>query len=493
LKIRDHASQFCVLVLSTDADWGAEVKKSLTQAGYENILVTETEDLPKRLRHENPHVLVFSVLELLGPMSLFVESALKFNPEMRFVVVGDNDHFDALVSYEEHGLEQFVTFQKENLGLRVAAAVDRICEKLFYIYQNEQLAADIKKQAAPPEADRTAMTVTTTSIGGPSLAVRVMAYQSLNNREALVQKYFEFVGLQPLIYLRFLPSVNSFVATQATGLAAKEIQGVGCQIEGLAMRDLTTQLSLGVVPAPILDLAHKNFKIKNPRLQTLFSSGQLEGLIVYSADLPASQIEFMMEEFSLFALAFSYLDLQKRVDRLEVQDPVTEIYNRKYYDLEIIEEVERALRIKQAVSLLKISLDNFAEIEQILGDNARDLLLKKIAQLILKSSRTNDVIARTALNEFSAIMPHCHRQGAMVRGERIRRMIENSLTMESGVKVTVSIGISEYPTLCKSATHLEETATKALHHIASRGGNKVCLFKAPADHSPEFDVVVEPG
>jgi diguanylate cyclase (GGDEF)-like protein len=487
MKIREHASQFGVFILAVDSGWGAEVKTHVSQAGYETHLLTDYVGMSIHLRAANPHVLVFSLNEVPGRLSEFIQSVLKLNPETRFVVIGETSNFDSLKSYEEYGIEQFVVAQRDHLGLRVASSVDRICEKLYYIYQNEQLLTELKgspKQVAP------AVVVAGNSI---PLSSRLTAYQSSETREALIQNFFDATGIKPLVYFRFLPSISSFVATQASGFEPKDIQGVGCQVDGLSIKDLGAQVALGVVPASMLETIQKSFHIQNPRLHPLYCSGVLDGLVVYSAEMPSLQKNSFFEELSLLGLAYGYLDLQKRVELLQVQDPVTEVFNRKYYDVKILEEVERALRIKQAVSLIKISIDDFFEIEQTIGESARDLMMKKIAQLINKSNRTNDIVARTGLNEFSVILPHAHRQGALTRAERIRRVIENSMTTESGVKMSVSVGVSEYPTLCKSAGHLDETAGKALNHISGRGGNKICLFKAPADHSPEFEVPTEPG
>lgn len=493
LKIRDHATQFCVLILAADADWGAEAKKSLTHSGYETCLITDPSDLVERLESKNPHVVVYCFPELTSSLNTWAEGVLKFNPEIRFVTVGLNSQFTGLNEFSDHGFEEFVTFEKENLGPRIAASVDRICERLYLIYQNEQLLSDLKNKSSLPVFAEPLPPPLAESLAKETLTARVVAYQSASGREALIQKFFDHGAVQPIFHFRFLPSVLSFVVTQALGVTPQETQGVGCQIEGLAIRDLSTQLSLGVVPAPVLELAQKSLKIQNPKLLPLYVASQLEGFILFSADIDNQTKENLMDEFSLFSLAFSYLDLQKRLELLETQDAITEVFNRKYYDIKLIEEVERALRIRQAVSIMKISIDDFFEIEQVLGDSAHELLLKKVAQLILKSSRTNDCVARTAQNEFTVLMPHCHRQGAMIRAERVRRIVENSMTVESGIKVSISLGISEYPTLCGSAAALEESAAKALHHIASRGGNKICLFKAPLDHAPEFEVRVEPG
>lgn len=489
MKISDHASKFGVFILATDSGWGAEAKTHVSKAGYETHLITDYVGMSIHLRAENPHIIVFSLNEVPGRLSEFIEGVLKFNPEIRFVAIGDMAHFDSLRSYEPHGVEQFVVYHPDHLGLRVAAAVDRICEKLYYIYQNEQLLESAK---GPSKPEASPIATGAQGVAVP-LSARIATYQTSETREALVQNFFDSTGVKPLIYFRFLPSISSFVAIQASGFEAKKIQGVGCQIEGLSMKDLGTQVALGVVPAPMLDLAQKAFGITNPRLHPLYCNNQLDGILVYSGDMPAAQKLSFGDELSLLGLSYSYLDMQKRIELLQVQDSVTEVFDKKYYDVKLIEEVERALRIKQAVSLIKVSIDDFVEIEQSVGEGGRDLILKKVAQLIHKSNRTNDVVARTGFNELSIILPHSHRQGALTRAERIRRIIESSLTLESGLKVSVSVGVSEYPTLCNSAAQLDETAAKALVHISGRGGNKICLYKAPADHSPEFEVRTEPS
>ena len=493
MRIREHASKFCVLVLATDADWGAEAKSAISQAGYENYLVTDKTDLVERLESKNPHVIVFSISELEVSLNQFIENILNQNPETHFVALGLSSQFASFIDFLEHGIGEFVSFEKENLGLKISTSVDRLCEKIYYIYQNEQLLSDLKSGPEVLTPEIKTVPIISQPLEIPPLSSRIVAYQSASSREDLIQKFFEYCHIQPIYHFRFLSSVLSFVSTQAMGVHPQEIQGVGCQIEGLALRDLSTQLSLGVIPVPILQMAQQTLKLKNPQLLPLYVSSQLEGILIFSADLDLVKKENLMNEFSLFALAFSYFDLQKKIELLEVQDPATEVFNRKYYDIKLIEEVERALRIKQAVSVMKISIDDFFEIEQVLGDSAHDLLLKKVANLILKSSRTNDCVARSAQNEFSVLMPHCHRQGALLRAERVRRIVENSMTAESGIKVSVSIGISEYPTLSGSAAAMEESAAKALHHIASRGGNKICLSKAPIDHAPEFEILIEPG
>jgi diguanylate cyclase (GGDEF)-like protein len=114
--------------------------------------------------------------------------------------------------------------------------------------------------------------------------------------------------------------------------------------------------------------------------------------------------------------------------------------------------------------------------------------LKAIATLIKRTTRVNDYACRTGPVEVSLVLPHCSKKGAAIRGERLRRAIESHSFSLSGVHVSVSTGISEYPTLCSTTEELDLTAAQALRYVVDKGGNKVCLFKAPDSFKPDFEV-----
>src|SRR5690606_36572567 len=114
----------------------------------------------------------------------------------------------------------------------------------------------------------------------------------------------------------------------------------------------------------------------------------------------------------------------------EVQDFVTEVYNRNYYFKTLADELERARRLTQPLSVVKVALDDFYEIESSLGEAVRDELLKGLAGTITKTSRTNDVTCRTGMNEMALVLPHCSTNGAALRAERLRRIIEGTAFLD---------------------------------------------------------------
>jgi diguanylate cyclase (GGDEF)-like protein len=156
------------------------------------------------------------------------------------------------------------------------------------------------------------------------------------------------------------------------------------------------------------------------------------------------------------------------------------------------EEMQRAKRLQKPLSLVRISIDQFAQIEVTMGRTNRDLILKAVAALLKKTSRVNDICCRTDENRISLLLPHSGQKGSTLRAERIRRMIENHSFAMSGLKVTVSCGVSEYPSLVNKPEELDASVNQALQFVVSRGGNRVCLFRPAGDFKPEFDVPVEP-
>lgn len=496
MNIRDYSSQFTVFVFTTDVDLGASAKVYLSQAGYDAYFFQDPETLEQRLKESAPHILVFSTAALAGSLSDFVSIVQGINDEIRFIAVSSISQFDILAQYNSHGFVDVISDDAAALESRVVWAVDRACEKLYLTYQNEQLFDDLKSAESRMEEVHAAavksMKQAEAEKAPPvSISTRIGEYRSAQSKEDLIQKYLNQLPGSLCVFFKFLPSVRSFVATHASGIPGSDIQGVGVQLESNDMKELSSQMAIGLLPPRFTEMLVEAFHFSPPKALPLYAHNALEGVFVYSGQLPAEEVARMNEEFTLLSLCYSHFSLEKKVDSLEVQDFVTEVYNRNYYQKVLGDEVSRARRLKQPLSVVKISMDDFYEIESSLGEAVRDELLKAVATIITKTSRTNDVTYRTGVNEFAMILPHCPKKGAALRAERLRRIIEGTSFMDNGMKVSISLGVSEYPSLCDSAKSLDESATKALLHINDKGGNKICLFKAPETHKPEFEVTAE--
>jgi diguanylate cyclase (GGDEF)-like protein len=471
------------------------VKVYLSQVGYDAYFIQDPEQLEQRLHENPPHLLVFATSALGESLSDFVTHVQKINDEIRFIAISALGQFDILSQYQAFGFVDVISDEAASLESRVVWAVDHACEKLYLTYQNEQLYTDLKKTKTQMEEVHSAAVTTMKhqeeDANRPALALRLNEYKSAQSKEDMIQKFLNNISGTMCLFFKFLPSVRSFVATHANGVDGAQIQGVGCQLESSDLKELGGQLAMGLLPPRFSSMLVEAFHLNPPKALPLYAHNNLDGLFVYSGNLDARSANHLNEEFSLFSLCYSHLVLEKKVDSLEVQDFVTELFNRNYYAKILEDEVSRARRLKQPLSVVKISMDDLYEIESSLGEAVRDELLKSLATVIAKTSRTNDVSCRTAANEMAMILPHCSKKGAALRAERLRRIVEGTSFLDNGMKISISLGVSEYPSLCDSSKGLDETATKALTHIVDKGGNKICLYKAPESHKPEFEVPAE--
>lgn len=142
--------------------------------------------------------------------------------------------------------------------------------------------------------------------------------------------------------------------------------------------------------------------------------------------------------------------LIENLEYLSITDPLTNLYNRSYFQQILKKEITRAKRYGENLSLLFIDLDNFKEYNDKLGHVKGDVILKMVADIIKSSVRKIDVPCRYGGDEFVVILPHTGRNKAQQFSKRLKNLIMNSTfrnkLLKSNVKLTASTGISTFPT-----------------------------------------------
>lgn len=126
-------------------------------------------------------------------------------------------------------------------------------------------------------------------------------------------------------------------------------------------------------------------------------------------------------------------------------DPLTGLFNRRYLQTRLDTELERGRRTGQPVALLMIDVDTFKPVNDLMGHQAGDIVLRQIADLIRGSVRASDVSTRYGGDEFAVIVAE-NAPSAAQTAERIRQRVEGyrweSLGVRQPFHTTVSIGIA---------------------------------------------------
>ena len=196
---------------------------------------------------------------------------------------------------------------------------------------------------------------------------------------------------------------------------------------------------------------------------------------------------------ALFVLIVSWLMLQttrdiKRVASLELQsitDPLLGIYNRRYLDQRLSEEISRAQRYKFPLSILMLDIDHFKRVNDRFGHLTGDKVLISIGKLLQEKTRQSDIVARYGGEEIVLMLPNTNEDRAVNLAERLRVILEQTpYTAENNSEAfhcTVSIGVTSLgEESCKSSDLLRK-ADVALYQAKRTGRNKVLAFK------PEYD------
>ena len=180
----------------------------------------------------------------------------------------------------------------------------------------------------------------------------------------------------------------------------------------------------------------------------LVASGQCLGVITLTdrADGQAFESRDLASARLLAApaaLALARHRVSESLDELTraaTVDPVTGLFNRRYFEAQIQAEVQRARRQEQDLALLMVDIDDFKRINDTLGHLEGDRALRDVANLLRRGVRIFDLCARYGGEEFAIVMPGATRQVAVQVAERIRRGIHER-SLQSPASMTVSVGV----------------------------------------------------
>lgn len=177
------------------------------------------------------------------------------------------------------------------------------------------------------------------------------------------------------------------------------------------------------------------------------------------------------------------LDQAVDLEESSQRDGLTGLYNRKFFDEQITQEILRARRYGWLLALAMIDVDHFKPINDRHGHPAGDAVLRILAGKLQSMLRTSDTLCRYGGEEFALILPHISLENSRFLLERLRRAIEGlEVELEDGsiIRVTVSVGIAQLDE-GMMAGEMVRRADATLYACKRAGRNRVaCWGDAPA-------------
>lgn len=167
-------------------------------------------------------------------------------------------------------------------------------------------------------------------------------------------------------------------------------------------------------------------------------------------------------------------ELLSKVEFLAITDPLTGLYNRRYFETVLKKELTEQKRYGQAISCMMIDVDHFKAVNDTFGHETGDLVLKEIAGILKSSLREVDTVARWGGEEFCIMMPHTDISGAMVPAGRLLKAVGGRRHEKVPDRaVTVSIGIACSGRDIDTADALVNAADLALYEAKRNGRNRI--------------------
>lgn len=166
--------------------------------------------------------------------------------------------------------------------------------------------------------------------------------------------------------------------------------------------------------------------------------------------------------------------------KLATTDGLTDLYNHRYFQEQMRMQIESAKRYGNEFSLIILDIDFFKKFNDTFGHQAGDAVLRQVAHILKRNVRSTDIVCRYGGEEMSIILPNTPKDEACTTAEKIcERVASNKIKLnhEKEGQVTISLGVSTYPSDGKTPSELIDCADKRLYFAKNNGRNQVGTIK----------------
>jgi diguanylate cyclase (GGDEF)-like protein len=193
------------------------------------------------------------------------------------------------------------------------------------------------------------------------------------------------------------------------------------------------------------------------------------------------ELEIVQLFANLAAIAIRNARSYKEMEVQASTDGLTGLFNHRRFQEALAHEVARAERYGVGFCLLMMDLDRFKSVNDSVGHQRGDEVLRDVAEVLRSCSRESDFAARYGGEEFAMILPHADIDEARRVAERIRGQVADLSAVEPGLTVTISVGIAAFPDHADDTDGILGAADAALLSAKARGRN--CVYTSGDDGS----------
>jgi diguanylate cyclase (GGDEF)-like protein len=232
---------------------------------------------------------------------------------------------------------------------------------------------------------------------------------------------------------------------------------------------------LSTTPEPLRLFHESGSRMSIP----LISFGQTLGVLTLHSSQPnafrESETQSLESVADICANSIQNAHYVERVKQLAYLDGLTGIFNRRYFELRILEEIERACRYGTGMAVIMADIDQFKNLNDEFGHLLGDEVLRQVSSLFHQQLRKVDVVCRYGGEEFAILLTQITTQQALAIAEKLRRLVEAFQFPGVPRTITISAGVAAFPAHGRTRDDMVRAADSGLYAAKQAGRNRVCL------------------
>jgi diguanylate cyclase (GGDEF)-like protein len=208
---------------------------------------------------------------------------------------------------------------------------------------------------------------------------------------------------------------------------------------------------------------------------------QLEGRVILAYDITDRknlEKELKNANESLQVQLNENERLRIQLQEQAIRDPLTGVFNRRYFAEALDNETARAIREKTPFSIIILDVDHFKKVNDTYGHKCGDLVLQSLARFLMQNTRRSDIVCRFGGEEFVILMPDASVESAQERAEFFRHEFSQQVNQcgNEEIRSTFSAGVASFPLHAASGEALLVLADQALYESKEAGRNRVTVY-----------------
>lgn len=317
--------------------------------------------------------------------------------------------------------------------------------------------------------------------------------------DRILQVLGELLECDEMVLLLYNPGAEELEVRKSIGIDPAAIRDVTFSLEEGITGAAARAQQLLYVPDVAADGRSLSYKSNISGTRSMVSTpllvkGKLGGVLnlhkTESNAFTENELKLIQAIANQTAIALENARLYEQARNLSNTDELTGIANRRHFQEILKRETAHAKRYHSPFCLIMIDIDHFKQYNDTHGHLMGDTVLKKVAAILLQNTRGIDLVGRFGGEEFIILLPKTDREGAMAAAEKLRlRVAEETFSgaeeSQPEGRITLSLGVSEFPTDSKDIYELINLADKALYQAKETGRNRTVLWNAKHTSSVE--------